>query len=56
MLPLAKNSCLSAELLPLNRVDQRISEAENLGFDKIIISKHIKSIAQKIARLQSALE
>lgn len=52
-LAIEKNICLSAEvglsgeLRPVNRVDQRISEAEKLGFDKIIISKNNKGINQK---------
>jgi DNA repair protein RadA/Sms len=47
-----KNICLSAEVglsgevRPINRVDQRISEAEKLGFDKIIISKENKGVKQ----------
>jgi len=47
-----KNICLSAEvglsgeIRPVNRVDQRISEAEKLGFDKIIVSKDNKGIKQ----------
>ena len=45
-----KNICLSAEvglsgeLRPVNRIDQRISEAEKLGFEKIVISKNNKGI------------
>jgi len=31
---------LSGEIRPVNRIDQRISEAEKLGFEKIIISKY----------------
>lgn len=38
---------LSGEVRPVNRVDQRISEAEKLGFEKIIISKYNKGIEQK---------
>lgn len=33
---------LSGEIRPVNRIDQRISEAEKLGFDHIIISKYNK--------------
>lgn len=36
---LAAEVGLSGELRPVNRVDQRISEAQKLGMDKIIISK-----------------
>lgn len=53
-----KNICLSAEvglsgeIRPVNRVDQRISEAEKLGFDKIIISKDNKGIQQKEFKIE----
>ena len=42
-MPIGPNVCfaaevgLSGEIRPINRVDQRISEAEKMGFDKIII-------------------
>ena len=39
---------LSGEIRSINRIDQRISEANKLGFDKIIISKYNqKSINQR---------
>ncbi len=38
---------LSGEVRPVNRVDQRIHEAEKLGFEKIIISKYNKGVDQK---------
>ncbi len=31
---------LSGEIRPVSRIEQRISEAEKLGFDQIFISKH----------------
>ncbi|NTW31541.1 MAG: DNA repair protein RadA [Bacteroidetes bacterium] len=31
---------LSGEIRPVNRIDQRITEAEKLGFEKVIISKY----------------
>ncbi|HEX2627984.1 MAG TPA: S16 family serine protease, partial [Chitinophagaceae bacterium] len=31
---------LSGEIRAVNRVDQRIAEAEKLGFEKIIVSKY----------------
>lgn len=37
---------LAGEVRPVNRIDQRIHEAQKLGFDKIIISKHNKGIDQ----------
>ncbi|MFD0964478.1 DNA repair protein RadA [Pseudofulvibacter geojedonensis] len=33
---------LSGEIRPVNKIDQRISEAEKLGFSKIMVSKHNK--------------
>lgn len=33
---------LSGEIRPVTRIDQRISEAEKLGFEKIFISKYNK--------------
>ncbi len=52
-LPIEKNIAFSAEIglsgevRPVNRIDQRISEAEKLGFDKIIVSKFNKGIDPK---------
>ena len=46
--PISKDFCfagevgLSGEIRPVNRVDQRIQEAEKLGFSKIYISKYNK--------------
>ncbi|GHT15997.1 DNA repair protein RadA [Bacteroidia bacterium] len=45
-LPVPLNCCFAAELglsgevRPVNRIEQRIAEAEKLGFDKIFISKY----------------
>jgi DNA repair protein RadA/Sms len=33
---------LSGEIRPVNRIDQRIQEAEKLGFTSILVSKHNK--------------
>lgn len=47
-IPLAKNVCFAAEIglageiRPVSRIDQRILEAEKLGFDTIFVSKHNK--------------
>lgn len=55
---IAKNICLSAEvglsgeIRPVNRIDQRIYEAEKLGFEKIIISKYNKGIQQKDYKIE----
>ena len=44
--PLPHNICfsgevgLSGEIRAVNRIDQRIAEAEKLGFEKIIVSKY----------------
>lgn len=38
---------LSGEVRPVNRLDQRISEAEKMGFEQIIISKFAKGISKK---------
>lgn len=38
---------LSGEIRPVNRIDQRISEVEKLGFKKMIISKNIKGFNSK---------
>jgi len=56
---------LSGEIRPVNRVDQRIQEAEKLGFAKIFVSKYNKVTYQsknievvlvsKIEELVSAL-
>ncbi len=47
-LPISSKTCfaaevgLSGEIRAVNRVEQRISEAEKLGFDRIFISKYAK--------------
>ena len=37
---------LSGEIRAVNRMDQRISEAEKMGFEEIIISKYNKGVKQ----------
>lgn len=49
---LAAEVGLSGEVRPVNRIDQRIYEAEKLGFDKIIISKYNKGIEQKNFKIE----
>jgi DNA repair protein RadA/Sms len=45
-LPIPQNICFAAEvgltgeIRPVNKVEQRISEAEKLGFERIMISSH----------------
>ena len=46
---------LSGEVRPVNRIDQRISEAEKLGFKKIIVSKYNKGLEQKKFKLELVL-
>ena len=49
-MPVSQKICLSAEvglsgeIRPVNRIDQRIAEAEKLGFQKIVISKYNKGV------------
>lgn len=51
--PLPQNICfagevgLSGEIRAVNKIDQRIAEAEKLGFEKIILSKYNQSLKQK---------
>lgn len=57
-LPIPGKICLSAEVglsgevRPVNRIDQRIYEAEKLGFEKIILSKYNKGIFQKNFKIE----
>lgn len=60
-IPVPKDSCfvgeigLSGEIRPVNRIDQRIQEAEKLGFSSIYVSKYnkitLKNTAIKIEQL-----
>jgi DNA repair protein RadA/Sms len=43
---------LSGEVRPVNRIEQRIYEAEKLGFERIVISKYNKGIEQKNFKIQ----
>jgi len=60
-IPISKNVALSAEVglsgevRPVNRIEQRIHEAEKLGFDKIILSKYSKGIDQKDYKIELVL-
>lgn len=57
-LPISKEICLAAEiglsgeLRPVNRLEQRINEAEKLGFKKMIISKFNKGIEKKNYKME----
>jgi len=50
--PLQQNICfagevgLNGEIRAINKIDQRIAEAEKLGFEKIIVSKFNKKNAR----------
>ena len=46
---------LSGEVRPVNRLEQRISEAEKLGYDKIIVSKYNKDINTKKYKIEIIL-
>ncbi len=58
-IPLSPHICfagevgLSGEIRAVNRVEQRIAEAEKLGFEKIIISKHQ---AKALGKQKSGIE
>ncbi|MFN3918390.1 MAG: DNA repair protein RadA [Flavobacteriales bacterium] len=53
-LPIERGVCLSAEvglsgeIRPVSRIDQRISEAQKLGYEKIYVSQYNKGIEQKV--------
>lgn len=57
-IPIPKNFAFSAEvglsgeIRPVTRIDQRISEAEKLGFEKILISKYNKGINQSDYKIE----
>jgi DNA repair protein RadA/Sms len=52
--PMPQNICfvgeigLSGEIRAVNRIDQRVAEAEKLGFEKIIISKYNKGLSKNM--------
>jgi DNA repair protein RadA/Sms len=46
---------LSGEVRPVNRLEQRISEADKLGYDKIIVSKYNKDINSKKHKIEIVL-
>ncbi|MEO6454900.1 MAG: DNA repair protein RadA [Ginsengibacter sp.] len=44
---------LSGEIRAVNRIDQRIAEAEKLGFEKIVVSKHnLKNLNKKQTNIE----
>ncbi|MBK9285440.1 MAG: DNA repair protein RadA [Sphingobacteriaceae bacterium] len=58
-LPIPQNTCFAAEvgltgeIRPVNKIDQRISEAEKLGFEKIIISSfNMKGLNLKNSKIK----
>ena len=46
---------LSGEVRPVNRLEQRISEVEKLGYDKIIVSKYNKDFNSKKHKIEIVL-
>jgi DNA repair protein RadA/Sms len=44
---------LSGEIRTVNRVEQRVAEAQKLGFEKIIVSKYS---AKSLAKIKSGIE
>ena len=68
-MPLSSNICfaaevgLSGEIRPVARIEQRISEAEKMGYKKIIISKHNKGVkptsdieVQKVTKIEEVFK
>ena len=57
-LPVETSICLSAEvglsgeIRPVSRIEQRIGEAQKLGYEKIFISKYNKGIEQKAFNIE----
>lgn len=58
-LPIPQSVCfsgevgLTGEIRPVNKIEQRISEAEKLGFERIIISSHnLKGINRKSFKIE----
>jgi DNA repair protein RadA/Sms len=47
LIALAAEVGLSGEVRPVNRIEQRIYEAEKLGFEKIIVSKYNKGLNER---------
>jgi DNA repair protein RadA/Sms len=47
---------LSGEIRAVNRIEQRIAEAEKLGFEKIIVSKYNQAIRQANAKQKFNIE
>jgi DNA repair protein RadA/Sms len=43
---------LSGELRPVNRLEQRLSELEKMGYEKIIVSSYSKGIEKKHKHIQ----
>lgn len=58
-IPLSQKACfagevgLSGEIRAVNRIDQRISEAEKLGFEKIFISKYNRRADSKSTAIKA---
>lgn len=69
-IPISNKICLSAEvslsgeIRPVNRMEQRISEAQKMGFEQIIVSKYNKGVNQsdfdieiiKVGKIEDAIK
>ncbi len=58
-IPVSEKTCFAAEvgltgeIRPVNRIEQRIAEADKLGFEEIFVSKHnFKNIGRNVARIK----
>jgi DNA repair protein RadA/Sms len=60
--PLSPHICfageigLSGEIRAVNRIEQRIAEAEKLGFEKIIVSRYNQSFRQGQSKQKYGIE
>jgi DNA repair protein RadA/Sms len=61
-IPVNRKTCfaaevgLSGEIRPVSRIEQRISEAEKLGFNKIFVSKYINRKITDLSRFKIGIE
>ena len=61
-IPVDRKTCfaaevgLSGEIRPVSRIEQRVSEAEKLGFNKIFISKYINRKITDLSRFKIGIE
>lgn len=61
-IPVNRKNCfaaevgLSGEIRPVSRIEQRVSEAEKLGFNKIFVSKYINRKITDLSRFKLGIE